>query len=196
MEQQENLEQLPQSVQEPTISDGQTDNLPPPPEVDSLNNQTQPDPVTGQTIPGSDLDSSKFYTPDEFYKAFKSVFQFGGDRLGIESLPIKPSEEVGARITSDRIYEMAEKYAFLRFIIDKRSTRVGETILMIQFLAFKAGDVYREKTKSNLGSMIWKKTKGLFNRHRQTTGIDMAYSAPVEPEKQQKQENLSGTVSA
>ena len=192
MEQQTQPEQINPSIMEPTLDDGQTDNLPP--------LSDQPSNPSDGTIPTTttpvDLDFSNFYTQDEFYQAFKSVFQFGGDRLHIEALPIKQSEEPGARITSNRIYEMAQKYAFLRFIIDKRSTRIGETILMIQFLALKAGDVYREKTKANLGGALWQKAKGIFNRRRQATAKDTAYSVPPAAEKQQKPENSSETPAA
>lgn len=180
------------TITEPTISDGMTDNLPPPPQLDNLG-PGQPDQPNNPMTPTLDLDFSRFYTEEEFYQAFKSVFQFGGDRLHIEALPIKASEEAGARITSNRIYEMAQKYAFLRFIIDKRSTRIGETILMIQFLAFKASDVYKEKTKLNLGGTLWQKVKGLFNKRRQATVKDTAYSEPPVAERQPRPENLSET---
>lgn len=133
---------------------------------------------------------SNFYTPDEFYLTFKSVFQFAGDRTGIQSLPIKESEERGARITSDRIYEMAEKYAFLNFLIDKTTSRLAETILMIQFLAFKSADVYKEKANRNLGSDLWQKIKK-YIKHRKTAQMDSesGYSAHQEVGRPPKAEN-------
>ena len=135
-------------------------------------------------------DFSRFYTPDEFFEQFKSVFQFASDRTGIQSLPIKESEERGARITANRIYEMAEKYAFLNFIIDKTTSRLAETILMIQFLAFKSADIYNEKTNRKLGGDLWAKIKKLI-KHRKTTQTDSALesSAHQEVERQQKPAN-------
>lgn len=133
---------------------------------------------------------SNFYTPDEFYLTFKSVFQFASDRTGIESLPIKESEERGARITSDRIYEMAERYQFLNFLIDKTTSRLAETILMIQFLAFKSADVYNEKTNRKLGGDLWAKIKKLIKRRKTApTDSESEYLAHQEAERQQKPAN-------
>ena len=178
-------------IQPAQITDGQTDNLPP---IQPLTQETTTGTTTGTL---SDSASSKpkspYYTPDEFYEQFKSVFKFGGDTFHIESLPIQPNEEAGARVTSDRIYEMAEKYKFLRFMIDRRSTRIGETILMIQFLTSKAGAVYYEKRKQKLGGVLWQKAAKFFKRNK---GKDSASLAQVEAEKPQKQEKLSETSDA
>lgn len=145
---------------------------------------------TNQLNVDSISDFSRFYTPEEFYEQFKSVFQFAGDRTGIQSLPIKEGEERGARITSDRIYEMAEKYAFLNFIIDKTTSRLAETILMIQFLAFKSADIYNEKTNRKLGGDLWQKIKKLIKR-RKTAQMDSESEslAPQEVGRPPKAEN-------
>lgn len=187
----ETMEQQTEQIQA-TITDGQTDNLPP---IQPLTVEQAQATATNQTatISLSGLSDSNFYTKEEFYEQFKSVFQFGGDTLGLESLPIKPNEEMGARATASRIYEMAEKYKFLRFMIDKRSTRLGETILMIQFLTSKAGAVYYEKRKQKLGGVLWQKATKLFKRNK---AKDSDYSEQVAAEKQQKQEKSSETVAA
>lgn len=132
---------------------------------------------------------SKYYTEEEFYQQFKSIFQFAGDRTGIKSLPIKDSEERGARITANRIYEMAEKYAFLNFLIDKTTSRLAETILMIQFLAFKSADIYKEKTNRKLGGDLWAKIKKLIKRRKAQTDNELESSAQVGAEKQLKPAN-------
>ena len=173
-----------------TITDGQTENLPPIQPL-TVEQATATNP-TGKTLPLG-LSDSNFYTKEEFYEQFKSVFQFGGDTFSLESLPIKQNEEAGARATASRIYEMAEKYKFLRFMIDKRSTRLGETILMIQFLTSKAGAVYYEKRKQKLGGVLWQKAIKLFKRNK---AKDSAYLEQVAAEKQQKQETLSETAAA
>lgn len=135
-------------------------------------------------------DFGRFYTEEEFYLQFKSIFQFAGDRTGIKALPIKESEERGARITANRIYEMAEKYAFLNFLIDKTTSRLAETILMIQFLAFKSADVYKEKANRSLGGDLWQKIKRIIKRRKGTqTDTESAYSERQEVEKQPKQGN-------
>ena len=129
------------------------------------------------------------YTREEFYQAFKSVFQYCGDQFDIKSMPIRPEEEQGARVTANRIYDMAEKYAFMRFMINKNSSRVLETILMIQFITGKASAVWKEKTNMSLGSILWKRTKkALHLTGKKQTESESEYSEPVDPEKQQKQE--------
>lgn len=133
------------------------------------------------------LDFGRYYTPDEFYEKFKSVFQYAGDRTGIEALPIKESEERGARITANRVYEMAEKYAFLNFLIDKTTSRLAETILMIQFLAFKSADVYKEKANRNLGGDLWQKLKRIIKRRKAQTDTESEYLDRQGAEKQPKQ---------
>ena len=183
-------EQIQQEHIQPTITDGQTDNLPP---LQQLPLDPLPQTQTNQTISVSAASDQAFlYTPDEFYAQFKSVFQFAGDTLSVQSLPISEKEEFGARATSNRIYEMAQKYKFLNFLIDKRSTRLGETILIVQFLTSKAGAVYYEKRKKKLGGAVWEKAKKILGK--QNKAKDTAYLAQADAAKQQKQENLSATA--
>lgn len=163
-------------ISEETIDDGKVENL----NQDQL--QMQPNQAT--TTIGFD---ESIYTKEEFYQAFKSVFQYCGDQFDIKSMPIQPAEEQGARVTSNRIYEMAEKYAFMRFMINKNNSRILETILMIQFITGKASAIYREKTNISLGSILWKKTrKALHLTGKKPMESESAYSEPVDPEKQQK----------
>ena len=103
---------------------------------------------------------------------------------------IKESEERGARVTANRIYEMAEKYAFLNFLIDKTTSRLAETIMMIQFLAFKCSDVYKEKTNRKLGGDLWQRLKKYLKKRKGTqTDNESESLAQVEVEKQPKQGN-------
>ena len=171
----------------PEISDGMTDNLQPLPEQTIIQPEQimQSDHMMNGT---ATAECSNFYTKAEFYEQFKSLFQFAGDTLQVQSLPIKPNEEVGAKVTSDRIYNMAEKYAFLRFLIDKRSTKLGETILMIQFLTSKASAVYKEKRNRKLGLDLWQKFKKLLKKGSSRAN-DTDYLVQAAAEKQQKQES-------
>jgi hypothetical protein len=190
----EQINQIQPETEQPaqaSITDGMTDNLPP------IQPLTMERPATTNqtttTLLDSGLSNPNFYTKDEFFEQFKSVFQFGGDTFNIQSLPIQPNEEPGARVTSNRIYEMAEKYKFLQFMIDKRSTRLGETILMIQFLTSKAGAVYYEKKKQKLGGVLWQKATKILKRNK---GKDTAYSAQAVAEKQPAPANSSETAAA
>ena len=172
----EQLEQL----QEPTISDGQTDNLPPPPQTETMETPTQP--TESASVAG------EYYSKDEFFEVFKSVFDYAGNLTGTESLPIQQKEMAGARITSDRLYETAEKYAFMRPLIRRNTSRVMETILMIQFIGGKASAVYKEKTSLNLGGVLWKKAKKVFGIKQKVASVS-DYSEQAVAEKQQKADN-------
>ena len=180
-QQTEQLEQL----QEVQISDGQTDNMPPPPELEQME---QMNPMTATP---SESVACEFYTKDEFFEVFKSVFDYAGNLTGTESLPIKQNEMTGARLTSDRLYETAEKYAFMRPIIRRNTTRVMETILILQFISGKACAVYKEKTNLNLGGILWKKAKKVLGFKKQTAVAVSDSLAQADAEKQQKAENLS-----
>lgn len=179
----EQMEQL----QEIQISDGQTDNLPPPPPMEQLEQITQEQTTATQ----SESVASEFYTKDEFFEVFKSVFDYAGNMTGTESLPIKENEMTGARITSDRLYDTAEKYAFMRPIIRRNTTRVMETILMIQFITGKASAVYKEKTNLNLGGILWKKAKKVMglNKNKTIQGVESGYSGQADAGKQQNPAN-------
>ena len=186
--QQTQTEQLEQ-LQEPTLTDGQTDNLPPPPieeQNPTQNQQTESESGAGkEKLP-------EYYTKDEFFEVFKSVFDYAGTLTGTESLPIKQNELAGARITSDRLYETAEKYAFMRPLIRRNTSRVVETILMIQFIGGKASAVYKEKTSLNLGGVLWKKAKKALGI-KQKVAIATDSLAQAGAEKQQKPATSSET---
>ena len=169
-------------LQEPILTDGMTANVPMP-ETIEIQNQTQ-------NIPPEHTESvvSDIYTPDEFFENFKSVFKFVGDTTGTESFEIKEREMAGARITSNRLYSMAEKYAFMRPLISKNTTHAMETIIMIQFVVGKASDVYKEKTNVNLGGIVWKKAKKMLGIK---TAKDTGFLGHPDAVKQQKPETSS-----
>lgn len=184
-------EQPTEQIQEIQITDGQTDNLPPPPELEQVEQ------IAGQTATATQSESvaSEYYTKDEFYEVFKSVFDYAGKITDTKSLPIDESNKIevsGARLTSDRLYESAEKYAFMRPMIRRNTTRIMETLLILQFISGKACAVYKEKTNLNLGGILWKKAKKIIGiKGKTSTDGASVYSGLAGAEKQQKAENLS-----
>ena len=182
MEQTEQLQQTEELPPMPKLDDGWTGQIPPPEEI-------QPEattPTSGmEGVESSKKTQSQYYDEDEFYEQFKSCFKLAGDMSGIKSLPIQQNEEIPARATANRIYAMATKYKVFNFLIDRRSSSVGEVILMAQFVYMKANAVYEEKKGEKLGvKKIWSK---LFKRKDKAK--DTAYLAQAAPEKQQKQES-------
>ena len=181
-----------EQIQEPTLSDGQTDNLPPPPPTEQMEQIPQ---EMATTESGSGV--SDTYTQDEFFDIFKSVFEYAGKITDTKSLPIDESNKIelsGARITSNRLYEMAEKYAFMRPLIKRNTSRIMETILILQFIGGKAQAVYKEKTSLNLGGVIWKKAKKIFGIKPKVAESESLEQ--VVAEKPTKAENLSETATA
>lgn len=129
-------------------------------------------------------DVSDVYSYEEFYEVFKSVFAWGGDVFKIQSLPISASEEMGARATSNKVYEWAEKYKFFHFCIEKNNGKLAESILVISFIISKINKIAEEK-KVNIWGKLWQKIK--FLKPKMASASD--YSAPVGAEKQPKPAN-------
>lgn len=127
---------------------------------------------------------SDVYSQDEFYEVFKSVFAWGGDVFKIQSLPISASEEMGARATSNKVYEWAEKYKFFHFFIEKNNGKLADSILMITFIIGKVNNVAREK-KVNIWGKLWQKIKFLKPKMASASGC----SAQVDVVKQPKPAN-------
>ena len=129
-------------------------------------------------------DVSNIYSKDEFYDVFKSVFAWGGDVFKIQSLPISASEEMGARATSNKVYEWAEKYKFFHFCIEKNNGKLAESILMISFIISKINKIAEEK-KVNIWGKLWQKIKFLKPKMGNVSG----FSAQADVEKQPKPAN-------
>lgn len=94
-------------------------------------------------------------TQEDFYNGFKGVFAFAGECTATKSLPIQAHEEQGARRTSDKLYEMALKYPFLRFMIDAKSTWLADVTLIGLFVYGKTNAVLEEKTGYGLNKIIF-----------------------------------------
>lgn len=129
-------------------------------------------------------DVSDVYSQAEFYEVFKSVFAWGGDVFKIQSLPISESEEIGARATSNKVYEWAEKYKFFHFCIEKNNGKFAESILVISFIISKINKIAEEK-KVNVWGRLWQKIKFL----KPKTGNGSGFSAQADVEKQPKPAN-------
>lgn len=166
--------------------------LPQAEEVNLASNQEeilpQAEEITETTTSGDSSDDP-FYTEEEFYNAFKSMFQFGADTLNCQSLAISAEEELGARTTANRIYAEAKRYKFLEFIIRRDNGKVAEAILIITFIINKINAVAKEKKINNVWGKLWSRTSKLFRIFSKKTGKGSVSSAPVVAEKQAKPED-------
>lgn len=110
------------------LSDGQTDNLEP------LNNQNN-------KLAGSDslpvglpemTTRSKYYTQDEFAKQFDDFLTFlKSPQTSADTFEALRAE--GQGLAAAKIFDMAQKYKWLRFLIDRRSQIVHDTIVLSIF---------------------------------------------------------------
>lgn len=153
-----------QEVEEMKLDDGMT---PPPEEVPEAISQPGTYPEAGLTFEISDPD---IYTEEEFYEAFKSCFAFAGDVSHLKSFAIRDEgiEGRGARCTSNRLYQLAGRYKFLHFMIDRRSGWLADATLIGLFVSMKANAVVEEATNLSLKDVLKGKVKSWL-KIKQTT---------------------------
>ncbi len=144
-----NIQTEKQEVQEAVLDDVMI----PPPEV-----VPEQVPEAGLTF---DVDCSDIYTEEEFYDAFKSCFAFAGDVSHLKSFAIRDDglEGKGARCTSNRLYQLANRYKFLHFMIDRRSGWLADASLICLFVGMKANAVVEEATSLSLKDVLKGKMK-------------------------------------
>ena len=150
----ETLEEL--APEETIPDDGQTETAP---ALEALETPSE----TLQDSLAINASLGDFYTQDEFYAGFKGCFEFAGERTGLKSLPIKENQELGARKTSDKLYEMAVKYPVFHFLIDKKSGWLYDASLIALFVYSKTDEVLQEKKQVGLKGWF----KGKWQQWRQ-----------------------------
>lgn len=113
-------------VTEPQLTDGQTDNLPPAPEYSEQNPELE---EVGLPNYSPTTTSDGIYSPEEFKDCFNDFLSFlkspevAADAFG-------NIHERGQAIAAQRVYELANKYRFLRFLIDKNAHLFGDLAIM------------------------------------------------------------------
>lgn len=121
-----NTETTELEVMEPQLTDGQTDNLPPAPEYSEQNPELE---EVGLPNYSPTITSDGIYSPEEFKICFNDFLTFlkspevAADAFG-------NIHERGQAIAAQRVYELANKYRFLRFLIDKNAHLFGDLAIM------------------------------------------------------------------
>ena len=133
------------------LDDGEMTHVPPLNETEVQEQMEQIPPIGGTFDSGL----NDVITQEDFYNGFKSVFAFAGEYTATNSLTIQSHEEQGARRTSDKLYEMALKYPFLRFMIDTKTTWLADASLIGLFVYGKPNAVFDEKTGYGLNKIIF-----------------------------------------
>ena len=164
------------------LDDGITTTVPPLPEQMPNTPET---PADGGMFNFKPL-ATDIIGPDEFYAGFKSAFSFTGEWCNIKSMPIQSHEEVGARRTSDKLYEMAQKYPFLRFMIKTESTWLADVSLIGLFVYGKTNAILEEKAGFGLNRIIFGRFYKWFPKRKES-----GFLARLGLGKRQKQEQSS-----
>ena len=199
LEQAQTPEQLPEVnriTEQPEIqlSDGQTENLPPP-EMPTLNRQAAPE---SSLIGLTTTTNNKYYTQEEFSKQFDDFLTFlKSPETSANTFEALRAEGQGLAVA--KIYEMAQKYKWLRFIIDRRSQVIHDTIVLSIFAITESNAIVYNWTGISLieKGKIWLRGKIKQRAEQARTsgrrGV-LGFLARRGAAKQPKQETSSETL--
>ena len=196
---QEQLQQQPQDHQsqpEMQLSDGQTENLQP---LDLQNNLNSPDDLSSLSAGLPEMTTrSKYYTQDEFAKQFDDFLTFlKSPQTSADTFEALRAE--GQNLAATKIFEMAQKYKWLRFIIDRRSQIVHDALVISIFAVTETNAIVYNWTGISIieKGKIWLKSKVKQRVEQAKTsgkrGV-WGFLGRRAAEKQPKQENSSGTL--
>jgi len=178
------------------LSDGQTDSLPEinsQPEVNSLSET--PAEYSADFSQMMTMNSGKYYTQDEFAKEFNDFLTFlKSPDTATDTFEALRSE--GQSLAASKIYNMAYKYKWLRFLIDKRTQVIHDALVMSIFAVTETNAIVYNWTGISLIQKvkIWLKSKVKQRAEvAQSSGKRSVWGflARQGAAKQQKQENLS-----
>lgn len=101
-------------------------------------------------------------TPDEFEKHFFEIFDICGDLWGMPEFKVqrdKPFEVAGAKVSAAKLYNMAQKYKMLHFLIEPCGGWFGDTIAIACFAGAKANILCKKYTGNGLTGYLKKFVK-------------------------------------
>ena len=169
---------------EPILTDGQTEQLA---EFEQTIQPIQADFCEDSL---SMMTNSQFYTQEEFNKCFNDFLTFlkspevASDAFG-------NIHEKGQEIASRRVYELAHKYRFLRFLIDKNTHLFGDLAILTLWGAVEANAIVLNWTGINYltKAKIWLNEK--IKQRAQASAKRKGWGFLGRPvaEKQPKQDN-------
>ncbi|GHU01500.1 hypothetical protein FACS1894186_4330 [Alphaproteobacteria bacterium] len=103
--------------------------------------------------------TSNLYSRAEFFGVFCDYLAAGGEWTGIKSLPVQDAEMKGAEVTASKLYDMAQKYRFMRFLIEKDLSVWATWIIIAQFVGRKTDAVVEECCHFSIKEMAIKKVR-------------------------------------
>ena len=106
-------------------------------------------------------------TREEFEQNFFEIFDICGDLWDIQELKIdrtKPFEVLGAKVSANKLYNMAQKYKLLHFLIEPSGGWFGDGLAVLCFAGGKANAVCKKACGVNLAVKIRYTLNKIFKR--------------------------------
>lgn len=119
-------------------------------------------------------DTSDNLTRDEFESRFIELFDMAEHLTEIKGLKIdreKAFELAGAKKTAEKLYDCAEKYKVMHFLIENRGGWLGDAILIGGFCYSKANIVVAHYSGQTLGARIMARFRRLPASVQQKTSV-------------------------
>lgn len=187
---QEQTEQLQEIPQELSLSDGQTEDLPEFNQEPEQNSQSQEE--FSQVSLMMTTNDDRYYSQSEFEKVFSDFLEF----LKNPATAADTFETVraqGQSLAASKVFEMAKKYNWLNWIIDKKTQIFHDSLLIAIFAITESNAVIMNWTGVSVieKGKIWLKSK--IKQHAQAAQSGkrsvLGFLGLRGAEKQQKQEN-------
>lgn len=172
------------------LTDGQTQDLPTlPEEMSSQSGELSPN---GSGVMTTSPDDN-YYSQGEFEAAFNEFLIFlKSPQTSLDAFETLRAQ--GQSLAAGKIYKMAEKYKFLRWIIDRRTAVVHDFALIGIFTACETNAIVQNWTGISLAEKgkIWLRNKIKQRQEQQASGKRRGWGflGRRDAEKQPKPENL------
>lgn len=178
------------SQPEVVLTDGQTDNIPPVEQLQAMNQSSDARPLGLPTMTTID---DRYYTKDEFYDVFNGFFDFLKDPNAAADC-FGTIQERGRKLAAGRMYDVAKRYKWLNWLIDKNTAVIHDAALISIWAATEANIIVLnwtgisifEKGRLWLKSKIKAKAEAEANKGKRNVWAFLGRRAA---EKQQKPEN-------
>ena len=147
------IQPQPQAAPEITLTDGQTEQIP------ELNSQ-QPEQGADFLPPYSQTTNDQFYSQAEFQKNFADFLDFlKNPATATDAFETLRAE--GQELAANKVYDMARRYRFLNWIIDRRTRLFHDFILLSIFAATETNAIVMNWTGISLfeKGKIWLRSK-------------------------------------
>ena len=172
-------------VQEVELTDGQPETIPETPEVLPESSLIGLQPTT--TI------NDRYYSKEEFQDVFNSFFDFLKDPNAAADC-FGTIQDKGRKLAAGRVFELAQRYKWLNWLIDKQTMIIHDVALISIWAAVETNTIVLNWTGISIfeKGRLWLKTKIKAKAEEQAKqgkrGV-LAFLGRRDPEKQQKHEN-------